>query len=165
MSAYGRPPRKRGTTDDTETTMNDTVEDAGTEADEGVLLTLRALTGWYSPDVKPVRAGVYERQIGSLYRRTFSYFDGKLWHGCWASITMAERNRDYRDPRRQDALPWRGLAGDEYDANQQILMDLFDPVYMPVGVVLDTGLAPEPDGEESDEDDGDDDNDDNNGEQ
>ena len=65
------------------------------------------LTPWFSPDVNPVRAGVYEVKqddTSAWYRR----WDGEDWYvggptPGWASNAVIALDNGHR-------APWRGLA-------------------------------------------------------
>lgn len=62
------------------------------------------LTEWYPAEIKPVRAGLYQRDW-EIQRLTElpDYFDGESWR-----YYEAERGPFGRQPNNR---PWRGLAG------------------------------------------------------
>jgi hypothetical protein len=71
------------------------------------------LTKWYPANVKPIRKGVYERDMtspgknGSLYW-AFSFWDGRFWY---AGSIAPELNTGTRVGKHAfQNLPWRGLA-------------------------------------------------------
>ena len=49
------------------------------------------LTPWYPPEVKPVREGVYERDMPGL-EGEYSYFAHGAWYGWSATIEIANNN-------------------------------------------------------------------------
>ena len=64
-------------------------------------------TIWFSPRVKPFRAGVYER----LTRRNlifYSYWNGQFWGGLSASPLQAYAVKNHKS--NWQAFYWRGLA-------------------------------------------------------
>ena len=71
------------------------------------------LTRWYPGDVKPVRAGVYERSYGDNANPGinvgYAFFDGVDWF--LRSRTKEDAITDKQKSRHKQ-LPWRGLAQD-----------------------------------------------------
>lgn len=75
----------------------------------GAVIKEAALTPWFSGDVKPVRDGAYERQIGNgatAYWRWNS--SGPFWE-YGGSTDLSECSGSCQPSYDQD-LPWRGLA-------------------------------------------------------
>lgn len=67
----------------------------------------KKLTKWYQGDQKPVRVGVYERDI-KAFGKTYSKWDGKNWRCIGWSPDDAE-NWSFAKSAYQNS-PWRGLA-------------------------------------------------------
>ena len=67
------------------------------------------LTPWFHASIKPVRQGVYQRDMGATGRGTFSYWDGERWYGWGFTVAIAKNNYAHTPSAVQDA-PWRGLA-------------------------------------------------------
>jgi len=67
------------------------------------------LTPWFPPDVKPVRSGVYERQMPDGWGK-YSYWNAKeKWWGAWGwTIEIATKNAKYQSSLQYQR--WRGLA-------------------------------------------------------
>jgi hypothetical protein len=69
------------------------------------------LTPWFSGDVKPVRAGPYEREYpmkGNL--PDYSLWNGDAWcYGRTGSVSNAAAETQISPMQN---LPWRGLASD-----------------------------------------------------
>jgi hypothetical protein len=66
------------------------------------------LTPWFPGDVKPARAGVYERKYGTFYEeRGYSRWDGRHWYFRNSRINSAAI-----DPAISinQSRQWRGLA-------------------------------------------------------
>ena len=62
------------------------------------------LTPWFPGTVKPVRAGVYERQYG---KETFyCLWDGEYWHTWAMTPKHAEKLHGFS---AMQSLPWRGV--------------------------------------------------------
>lgn len=70
------------------------------------------LTPWFSRDVAPVRAGVYQRKYGSGV--AYSRWDGKLWRAGSYEFDLAKKRKE---ASYQPRLPWRGLASDPAKAS------------------------------------------------
>lgn len=69
------------------------------------------VTPWFPADVKPVRPGVYERDMESVGLRGYgqwSHWDGERWGGYGADKKIAMRNAE--SPSAYQSIPWRGLA-------------------------------------------------------
>ena len=67
-------------------------------------------TPWFPGDVKPVRAGVYERPHPDSQVPVFSYWNGSFWCAYSPSIEHAVRcGLNCIGSLSQD-LEWRGLA-------------------------------------------------------
>jgi hypothetical protein len=64
------------------------------------------LTPWFPPDVKPVRAGVYEVRMKAPWYR---YWDGVHWHAghCTSELACALPHLPIENTPPE---PWRGLA-------------------------------------------------------
>lgn len=69
-----------------------------------------ALTDWYPAHVKPVRDGVYERDVSGISAGNFSYWANGLWHGwsIWEDAAEANYLKGYVSSLQN--RPWRGLA-------------------------------------------------------
>ena len=69
-------------------------------------------TPWYPGSVKPVRVGLYEREVWGAYRNDFfvnlSYWNGEFWGGWSNSKRYAIRNKSL--PSIVQDAKWRGLA-------------------------------------------------------
>lgn len=65
-------------------------------------------TGWYPASIKPVRVGVYQRDMQDSGNGEYSFWDGESWGGWGNSIEIAARNAGSKSSV-QDAN-WRGLA-------------------------------------------------------
>jgi len=66
-------------------------------------------TTWFSPSVKPLRKGVYER----LTRRNliyYSYWNGLFWGGLGSSPLQAYYVKNHKS--NWQAFYWRGLVED-----------------------------------------------------
>ena len=66
----------------------------------------RKRTGWYPPEVKPVRVGWYERYWCGL--KTLYWWDGV----CWRYEPESERSH-------YQHLPWRGLTAPVGDGKRR----------------------------------------------
>ena len=70
------------------------------------------LTPWYPPEIKPVRAGVYERDMGEYYTGRYSYFSiaTGLWYGWaeWREFAIDNAKKGYVSSLQD--RPWRGLT-------------------------------------------------------
>lgn len=75
--------------------------------------TAPTLTPWYPPEIKPVRKGVYERDMEAVLMHAYgqwSYWNGVHWCG-WASDRESARNNGIQGlPSLMQDAPWRGLA-------------------------------------------------------
>jgi hypothetical protein len=72
-------------------------------------MTKQKLTEWFPADIKPVRKGVYIRDLQSDSLEIFyGYFDGYIWGCTQTSIKAAYewRNTETSYPN----LQWRGIA-------------------------------------------------------
>lgn len=63
------------------------------------------LTPWFPGDVKPVRPGVYLRELGG--EPYYSRWDGFSWKFSQKTIRMAAREKQ---TSLNQGTPWRGLA-------------------------------------------------------
>jgi len=62
-------------------------------------------TAWYSGDVKPVRAGRYERKYDfSAQEDSFDFFDGRDWFLIFNDGSVSSGRAQTQD------RPWRGLT-------------------------------------------------------
>lgn len=68
------------------------------------------LTGWYEGEQRPVRVGVYQRQMNILSHVTYSYWDGEYWC-CYANSAIGAEAYIHMSSNWQ-FVPWRGLAAD-----------------------------------------------------
>lgn len=66
-------------------------------------------TEWYPSSIKPVRVGVYQRDMRGTGDGEYSFWDGACWGGWGASIETAARNAG--SPSSVQDADWRGLAG------------------------------------------------------
>lgn len=70
------------------------------------------LTPWYPAEVKPVRAGIYERNMGEYCAGRYSYFDPNtgLWYGWaeWVLFAIDNYHKGYVSSLQD--RPWRGLT-------------------------------------------------------
>lgn len=64
-------------------------------------------TPWYPPEVKPVRVGVYERDMLHTGNGRFSFWTGKFWGGWGMTPEIAERNKKFCSSMQDQS--WRGL--------------------------------------------------------
>ena len=64
------------------------------------------LTPWIDGSIKPVRAGVYEREYGTEIP-CYCEFDGSAWHWMHHTVEGAS-GALHMSPRKN--LPWRGIA-------------------------------------------------------
>lgn len=67
----------------------------------------KKLTPWFPGDVKPVRAGYYERDWdgdGNRFGLLSDYWDGRAWRNVYRHQVMAQARHSTQN------LPWRGLA-------------------------------------------------------
>lgn len=69
--------------------------------------TPRRLTPLYPHTIKPVRHGLYEREL-EPGRFKFSYWNGRFWGGWALKKTHAYDNRNRKSMEQR--APWRGLA-------------------------------------------------------
>ncbi len=67
-------------------------------------------TEWYPGDMKPVRDGVYERDLGPPNFPCFAKFSARRWYYSAGSIKMAAESTLVSD--HQNESGWRGLAQD-----------------------------------------------------
>lgn len=67
------------------------------------------LTGWYSGNQKPVRSGVYERQIFT-YSVTYSYFSTATGRWSYYKPTVVGALLDKDKVSEFQYKPWRGVA-------------------------------------------------------
>jgi len=65
------------------------------------------LTPWYPSRIKPVRRGLYERDIPTIGVR-LSFWTGKYWGGFAMINECAFNNRTFRTGHPQ--ARWRGIA-------------------------------------------------------
>ena len=87
-------------------------------------------TGWFPDDVKPARAGVYQRDYGDPHCERiicYCYWDGQSW---FAQCETAAHAKAERCPSLVPA-PWRGLTLDEFverhrDATRALLRHNLD---------------------------------------
>lgn len=69
------------------------------------------LTPWFPGNVKPVREGVYQRQI-PLYGDAYWVWNGARWlNGGYATPTSAKYHSG-TSPSSEQCMKWRGLAAD-----------------------------------------------------
>lgn len=64
------------------------------------------LTGWFPPEVKPVRKGVYS--VRWRGHTGYSYWDGERWG--WYQHTLHRANKDRVSIGASQKKTWRGLA-------------------------------------------------------
>ena len=64
------------------------------------------LTPWFPGTVKPVRAGVYERDYGRGWR-SYNYWNGEKWSSPRSVPKEAEIFKHLYSPYQN--LPWRGV--------------------------------------------------------
>lgn len=69
------------------------------------------LTGWFEPDVLPIRSGVFEVVSATLTGRSFRYFDGSRWYTGGPSPDVAFYIFQTIGRPTDNVLPWRGVAG------------------------------------------------------
>jgi hypothetical protein len=76
-----------------------------------VALNTGARTDWFPPEVKPVRRGVYERDLMQVFpwKVRYSWWNGKAWCGWAETVDAAYCNRQRGVSSIQSAA-WRGLA-------------------------------------------------------
>src|SRR5437868_5649119 len=69
-------------------------------------------TPWFGPQIRPVRAGVYEtrwpKRADHPLHPQYQHWDGLVWSGWASSIDAAELNAGNVSIRQQPQ--WRGLA-------------------------------------------------------
>ena len=65
------------------------------------------LTKWIHGNIKPVRAGVYQRKYGYGFV-SYCYWDGDFWYWREETPALAEACGDRLSSVQ--TLPWRGLA-------------------------------------------------------
>lgn len=68
----------------------------------------KATTAWYPPSIKPVRTGVYQRDMQGSGNGEYSYWNGAFWGGWGNRIEIAARNAG--SPSSVQDADWRGLA-------------------------------------------------------
>ena len=64
------------------------------------------LTPWIDGSIKPVKAGIYERDYG-YGNPYYCKFDGSFWHCSCSTIESAS---EVLHVSASQNLPWRGLA-------------------------------------------------------
>lgn len=64
-------------------------------------------TPWFPGDVKPVRAGVYERQFQHGLTFPYSRWNGSYW--CMSDLNCDDAGCQH-EPSSSQFEPWRGLA-------------------------------------------------------
>ena len=67
------------------------------------------LTPWFPPDVKPVRAGVYEARMKAPWYR---YWDGQHWCAGARTPKLAQE-LPHLPIEETPPEPWRGLAEEQ----------------------------------------------------
>ncbi len=68
------------------------------------------MTGWFQPEVKPVRGGVYEVKIRGDSRRTYCYWGGHRWGFFTSTPEAAELLCNaFADGASQEKI-WRGFT-------------------------------------------------------
>jgi hypothetical protein len=70
----------------------------------------RALTPWFSGDVKPAHKGVYQRLYDphtETEEVVFCRWDGRSWYCCFGTADLAA-TESLKSPVKCN--PWRGLA-------------------------------------------------------
>lgn len=67
-------------------------------------------TPWFPPTIKPVRLGVYERDMTAHIRKAgkLSYWNGEFWGGWGQTVATAESNKDSKSSVQ--GAYWRGLT-------------------------------------------------------
>lgn len=68
------------------------------------------VTPWFAGSVKPVRKGVYEREIPTIGKTAFWHWSGKRWD--YGGQHEASDVCKSRTPALNQDLRWRGLAYD-----------------------------------------------------
>jgi hypothetical protein len=67
------------------------------------------LTPWFSGDQKPVRVGVYRRNIFGKGIASYSYWNGKFW-GLYSPMPDVASSLSWKNFRSKvQNLPWRGV--------------------------------------------------------
>lgn len=70
------------------------------------------LTPWYPAKVKPIRTGVYERDMGEYCAGKYSYYSiySGLWYGWaeWVDFAIENAQKGYVSSLQD--RPWRGLT-------------------------------------------------------
>jgi hypothetical protein len=73
-------------------------------------MNTKSLTPWFPADVKPVRVGVYERDMGASLCGKYSHWNGQWWGGWANTVESAADNANYGSEVQNK--PWRGLSAD-----------------------------------------------------
>lgn len=69
-------------------------------------------TTWFPRLVPPIRPGLYE-VVGDSFGRSWSWFDGVGFNGCWSKASNAVLHRNFHAEegfRGTPVVKWRGLA-------------------------------------------------------
>ena len=64
-------------------------------------------TPWFSPKVKPVHVGLYERKVKD-FGSPWSFWNGEYWGGWGGTPMIAVENKRHKSSRQD--WQWRGLA-------------------------------------------------------
>ncbi len=67
------------------------------------------LTPWFSGDQKPVRVGVYQRDIFGKGIEVYSYWNGNYWCFYSSSVSGAVMKDGLHLESAEQNLPWRGV--------------------------------------------------------
>lgn len=66
-----------------------------------------AVTTWFPPETKPVRKGMYQRDMSLFYKFWWSYWNGKSWGASSYFFSVAYARR--KEQCVNQSAPWRGL--------------------------------------------------------
>jgi hypothetical protein len=67
-------------------------------------------TPWFPPEVKPVRHGVYQRDIRAIGKKRYSFYANGVWYGWGDTVKVAHANGVSHAISAVQNAPWRGLA-------------------------------------------------------
>lgn len=74
-------------------------------------MTNERKTDWYPGHIRPIRSGVYERQLPFDPATVFSYYDATThhWYGDYPSALLAGKYTWHTFVSREQRAPWRGM--------------------------------------------------------